>query len=50
MTVDEVGDVTDLPQSSAEPMETTEGGDGALTSVQQDAAGVKVLLHIFTCF
>ncbi|KAG7235857.1 hypothetical protein INR49_002054 [Caranx melampygus] len=37
VTVDEVGDVTDLPSPSPDvPMETTEGGEDAPTSVQQD--------------
>lgn len=37
VTVDEVGDVADLPHSPpAVPMETTEGGEDAPTSVQQD--------------
>lgn len=40
VTVDEVGDVTDLPsaQSPSVPMETTE--EDAPTSVQEDAEGV----------
>lgn len=37
VTVDEVGDVTDLPSPSPDvPTETTEGEEDALTSVQQD--------------
>ncbi|XP_034749834.1 zinc finger protein 638-like [Etheostoma cragini] len=42
VTVDEVGDVTDLPCSSPSPsvpMETTDGGEDAPTSFQQDAPG-----------
>lgn len=43
VTVDEVGDVTDLPCSpSAVPMETTEGGEDAPTSVQPNTAGVHL--------
>ncbi|KAA8594410.1 hypothetical protein FQN60_011545 [Etheostoma spectabile] len=42
VTVDEVGDVTDLPGSSPSPsvpMETTDGGEDAPTSFQQNASG-----------
>ncbi|KAG7485982.1 hypothetical protein JOB18_022373 [Solea senegalensis] len=40
VTVDEVGDVADLPGSPSEvvPMETTEGEEAAATSVQQETA------------
>ncbi|CAK6971659.1 uncharacterized protein LOC128366986 [Scomber scombrus] len=40
VTVDEVGDVADLPNSPppAVPMETTEGGEDAPTPVQQETA------------
>ncbi|XP_045903071.1 zinc finger protein 638-like isoform X1 [Micropterus dolomieu] len=42
VTVDEVGDVTDLPCSPSPtvPMETTEGGEDAPASVEQDAPAV----------
>lgn len=42
VTVDEVGDVTELPSSPSPtvPMETTEGGEDGPTSVQLDTAGV----------
>ncbi len=48
VTVDEVGDVTDLPcsPSPAVPMATTEGGEDAPTSVQQDAAEVHFSFYI----
>lgn len=47
VTVDEVGDVTDLPQSaSVVAMDTTEGGDDALTSPQRDTQ-VNMLLPSF---
>ncbi|XP_026215735.1 zinc finger protein 638-like isoform X2 [Anabas testudineus] len=41
VTVDEVGDVTELPSSPSPtvPMETTEGGEDGPTSVQLDTAG-----------
>ncbi|XP_031723012.1 zinc finger protein 638-like isoform X2 [Anarrhichthys ocellatus] len=41
VTVDEVGDVNDLPSSPSPsvPMETTEGGEDAPTSVQQETPG-----------
>lgn len=41
VTVDEVGDVTDLPSapSPTVPMETSEGGEDATTSVQEDTKG-----------
>uniref|UniRef100_A0A3B5BE80 Zinc finger protein 638-like n=1 Tax=Stegastes partitus TaxID=144197 RepID=A0A3B5BE80_9TELE len=40
VTLDEVGDVTDLPRSpSAVAMETSEGPEDASTSVQQDISG-----------
>lgn len=44
VTVDEVGDVNELPCSPppAVPMETTEGGEGAPTSVPPDTAGVHL--------
>ncbi|XP_068582772.1 zinc finger protein 638-like isoform X1 [Cebidichthys violaceus] len=42
VTVDEVGDVNDLPSSPSPsvPMETTEGGEDAPSSVQQETPGV----------
>ncbi|KAM6941936.1 uncharacterized protein PEZ65_003905 isoform 4-T4 [Lycodopsis pacificus] len=42
VTVDEVGDVNDLPASPSPsvPMETTAGGEDAPTSVQQETPGV----------
>nr|XP_040043536.1 zinc finger protein 638-like isoform X2 [Gasterosteus aculeatus aculeatus] len=42
VTVDEVGDVNDLPSSTSPsvPMETAEGGEDAPTSVQQESPGV----------
>ncbi|KAM8879355.1 uncharacterized protein AB9W97_014755 isoform 2-T3 [Spinachia spinachia] len=42
VTVDEVGDVNDLPWSTSPcvPMETTEGGEDAPTSVHQETPGV----------
>ncbi|XP_059190582.1 zinc finger protein 638-like isoform X2 [Centropristis striata] len=41
VTVDEVGDVTDLPSPPppSVPLETTEGGEDASTSIQQDTSG-----------
>lgn len=47
VTVDEVGDVTDLPRSPSPtvPMETTEGREDTPTSVQKDAPGVH-----FSCY
>lgn len=48
VTVDEVGDVTDLPcsPSPAVPIATTEEGEDAPTSVQQDAAGVHFSFYV----
>lgn len=45
MTVDEVGDVTDLPLSPSPsvPMETTE--EDAPTSVQKDTEGVHCVIN-----
>lgn len=42
VTLDEVGDVTDLPRSPSPtvPVETTEGGEDTPTSVQRDTPEV----------
>lgn len=48
VTVDEVGDVADLPHSPspAVPMETTEGGEDVPTFIQQDTPGVNIPFHM----